>query len=481
MVIGGSLAWILLSRPWESSKADSVAVLPFANLSPSPGNEYFSDGIAEELIAALGRVEGLRVAARTSAFAFKGRNADLGEIRQRLGVETVLEGSVRRSGERVRVTAQLVDARNGHQLWSDVYERDARDVFAVQQELSQAIAVALRGKLAVVGAAGGRETPDADAYDLYLRGRHAWRRRTWDGLLQARDLLEQAIESDPRFAPAHAGLADVYVVMSLWSDVPPGETYPRAKAAALRALELDSSLAEPHATLGDVHAMYEWNWGAAEREFKRALALDPHSANTWHWYGGDYLSPVGRTQEAVAAGRRARELDPLSPTINAGAGITLYRAGRYREAQEHLQAVRSLDPDFVLVNSGLGEVQLIQGKYQEAVATLERAVDPAVRHSMDLALLGSAYARAGRRPDAVRLLRELEERGARGYVSRTSLALLHAGVGDSAKAFQMLASAAELRDPFLVYYFASDPLAEGLRRDRRGVRLLQRMGLGRAP
>jgi tetratricopeptide (TPR) repeat protein len=270
-------------------------------------------------------------------------------------------------------------------------------------------------------------------------------------------------------------------VMSLWGDVPPRETYPRAKAAALRALELDSSLAEPHATLGDVHAMFEWNWPAAEREFQRAVARDSNSANTWHWYGGDYLSPVGRAEEAIAAGRRARELDPLSPTINAGAGITLYRAGRYREALDLLHGVRSLDPGFVLVNSGLGEVHLIQGRYQEAVAALERAVDPAVRHSMDLALLGTAYARAGRRPDAVRLLRELEERGAGGYVSRTSLALLHAGVGDSAKAFQMLARAVELRDPFLVYYFASDPLAAELRRDRRGVRLLQQMGLGRAP
>jgi serine/threonine-protein kinase len=477
MASGAGAGWLLLTRPWESrGGADSVAVLPFVNLSREPGNEYFADGIAEELTATLGRVEGLRVAARTSAFAYKGKNPDLSEIRQRLGVESVLEGSVRRAGERVRVTARLVDARDGRQLWSDIYEREARDVFGVQQELSRAIAVALRGRLAE-SQVQARQAPVADAYDLYLRGRHAWRRRTWEGLLQARDLLEEAIERDPRFAAAHAGLADVYAVMALWNDVPPGETYPRAKAAALRALALDSLLAGPHSTLGEVYTMHEWDWTAAEREFRRSLELDPDDANTWHWYGGDLLAIQGRWEEAIAATQRARALDPLSPTLSAGAGMTLYRAGRYREAEQLFQAVKSVDPDFLLLNSGWGQVMLVQERYQPAIEALERSVDPALRHSVDVALLGHAYAKVGRREEARRLLRELENRAARGYVSGASVALAYAGLGDTASVFRWLERAAEAGDPILAYYFAIEPLMAAYRRYPRGARLLQRMGL----
>jgi serine/threonine-protein kinase len=474
---GALIAWLVLTRPWETRRADSVAVLPFANLSADPANEYFSDGITEELMAALSRVDGLRVAARTSAFAFKGKNADLEEIRRRLGVATVLDGSVRRSGNQLRVTAQLVDTRDGYQLWSDAYDRDARDVFAVQQELSRAIAGALKGQLATGGATGSLREPDAEAYDLYLRGRHAWRLRTWEGLQKARDLFEQAIARDPGLARAHAGLADAYVVMALWNDVPSGQTYPRAKAAALQALALDSTLAEPHATLGDLHALFEWDWAASEREFRRSLALDPNAANTYHWYGGDFLTAVGRMDEAVRTTRRGRELDPLSPTINFGYGITLYRAGRYREALEQLQGARSLDPDFFLFNSGLGQVLLMEGKPADAVAMLERGVDPLVRHSADVALLGLAYARSGRGKEAGGLLRELRERGDTGYVSQASVALLLAGLGDTVGAFTALDRAAEARDPLLVYHFGSDPLMEGLRREPRGEALLRRMGL----
>ncbi len=474
---GAAAAWAALSRPWEPRRADSVAVLPFENLSPDAENEYFSDGMTEELITALSRVEGLRVAARTSSFALKGRNPDVGEVRSRLGVETVLAGSVRRAGGRLRVTAELVDARDGYRMWAAAFDRQPGDAFAVQQELSEAIAEELRGHLEPGAVPGRRHPPDAEAYDLYLRGRHAWRRRTRDGLLEARDLFERAIARDPSLARAHAGLADAFVVMTLWSDVPPGETYPRAKAAALQALALDSMLAEPHATLGNVHTMYEWDWPAAERRFKRALELDPSSGNTYHWYGGDYLAAVGRLEEAVKTVERGRELDPLSVTINASYGLILYRVGRYGEALEHLESVRSMDPEFALVHSGIGQVHLIEGRYAEALEALERSVDSSVRHSADVALVGMARAMAGRREGAESLLVELRQRDSAGYVSPAGMALLHLGLGDTAQAWTSLERAAEVRDPLLVYLFVSDPLLAGLREEERGEALLASMGL----
>ena len=475
--------WVATRRSGPEAPAapaeKSIAVLPFVNLSADKENEYFSDGMTEELITALSKLKGLRVAARTSAFAFRGKNESVREIGRQLRVGTVLEGSVRRAGDRLRITAQLINAQDGYHLWSETYDRHVRDVFAVQDELSRAIAEALQVRLTGVRNSPSVSHPKVDlaAYDLYLKGRHAWHRRTADGLAQARQFFEQAIGRDPGFARAYAGLADVYVVLPLWSDLPPSQTYPRARAAALQALALDSTLAEPHAALGDVHALYEWDWPEAERRFQRALVLDPNSANTYHWYGGDYLSAVGRTGEAVEAEQRARELDPLSPTINAAFGMALYRARRYRDALAHLEEVRSLEPDFTLTNAFLGQVHLIEGRYADAIQAMERSIDPAVRHSGDLAFLGYAYARAGKRGDAEKLLRELHEREARGYVSPANLALLLTGLGDTLQAFRWLERAADERDPFLVYHFVSDPLLEGLRKKPRGQALLRRMHL----
>ncbi|HEU5304745.1 MAG TPA: tetratricopeptide repeat protein, partial [Gemmatimonadales bacterium] len=271
----------------------------------------------------------------------------------------------------------------------------------------------------------GKRSPST--HDLYLRGRYAWHERTAAGLDQARRLFEQAIELDPAFAPAHAALADVYVVLSLWSDLPPDQTYPRAKAAALQALKLDSTLAPPYAVLGDVYAMYEWNWAEAERNFRRSLARDPGNADTHHWFNSDYLAAVGRLDEAVAEGRRAHELDPLSLSLNASYGETLYRAGRLEEAAAQLQGVVALDSSFILANSYMGMLHLYQRKTAAALPYLERAVDPKVRYSLDVALLGCGYSKAGRRRDAEILRQELLERRSRGYVSPVSIAILAAG------------------------------------------------------
>jgi eukaryotic-like serine/threonine-protein kinase len=338
---------------------------------------------------------------------------------------------------------------------TDVFQVQADVADRVARELGVALAAGQRQHLSV------RPTQDLVAYDLYLKGRHAWRQRTAAGLDQARRLLEQAIALDPGFAPAHSALADVYTVLPLWSDLPPDQTYPRAKAAALEALRLDSILAAPYAALADVNAMYEWDWPAAERNFRRSLALDPNNANTHHWFGSDYLMVVGRKHEALAEARRARELDPLSALISAGYGQALYRNGRMDESAALLRDVLSIDPSFLLGKQWLGATYLRQGRTAEAVPILERSIDPSVRHSVDVAFLGFAYAKAGRHRDAEALLR----------------AVLNVGLGDTVEAFAWLRRAAEIHDPFLVYNFVLEPLLEPLKRDPRGVAILREMGL----
>jgi eukaryotic-like serine/threonine-protein kinase len=461
-----------------------LAVLPFENLG-GPDEAYFADGITDEIRGKLAAVEGLQVTARTSSSRYRKTTESPERIGRELGVDYLLTGTVRwdRDGgePRVRVSPELVKVATGSTRWQQPFDAPLTDVFAVQgdvaarvaRELGVALAAEQRRHLAE------RPTRSIEAYELYLKGRHAWHQRTAEALAQARKLFERAIALDPGFALAHAGLADVYTVTSLWSDVPPGETFPRAKAAALEALSLDSTLAEPLAALADVNAMYEWDWASAERHFRRSLAFDPNNANTHHWYGGDFLLTVGRIDEAVREARRARELDPLSPTINASLGITLYRAGRIEEARAQLEATRSLDPDFILLNLALGEILLAEERYREAIATFERSVDPKVRHSGDLAFLGYAYAKAGKRREAEALLSELLDRDAADYVGATNVALLHAGIGDTVEVFRWLDRAARERDPFLVYVFVNDPLLAPFKQAPRGAAILEVMGLPR--
>jgi eukaryotic-like serine/threonine-protein kinase len=398
-------------------------------------------------------------------------------------VDFLLTGTVRwdKEGSRshVRVSPELVQAASGSTHWQQSFAAPLTDIFHVQADVAKRVAHELGVAFAVGQRRHMEERPTGDlgAYDLYLRGRYAWHQRPAASLDQARQLLEQAIERDPAFAPAHAALADVYTVLPLWSDLPPDQTYPRAKAAALAALKLDSTLAAPFAALGDVNAMYEWDWTVAERNFRRSLALDPNNANTHHWYNEDYLVPVGRLSEAVAEARRARELDPLSVLINGVYGQTLYRAGRLEEAAAHLRDLQAMDPGFVVVNVALGTVYLSQGREAEAVPLLERSIDPAARASGDVALLGYAYAKAGRRPNAEALLGELLERRSKGYVSPASIALLTAGLGDTTDTFRWLRRAIEIHDPLLVYNFLNEPLLEPFRRDPRGVAILRAMRL----
>jgi len=481
--LGVLFAWTR-ARRGETAGAPAlrrIAVLPFENLG-EPDQAYFADGITDEIRGRLSTIRGLQVTARTSSTQYRWTAKSPGEIGRELGVDFLLTGTVRwdREGSRsrVRVTPELVQAASGSTRWQQSFAAPLTDIFQVQADVAERVA----RQLGVALAAGqqrhmeDRATGDLAAYDLYLRGRYAWHQRPTTGLDQARRLLEQAIALDPEFALAHAALADVYIVLPLWGDLPPDQTYPRAKAAALTALKLDSTLAAPFAALGDINAMYEWDWAAADRNFRRSLALDPNNANTHHWYNEDYLMPGGRLREALAEARRARELDPLSGLINGVYGQTLYRAGRLEEAAAHLRGVIALDSS--LIASGfLGTVYLFQGRAADAVPLLEQAIDPAVRPSLELALLGYAYAKAGRRPDAEALRRELLERRSKGHVSPASIALLTAGLGDTTETFAWLRRAIEVHDPMLVYNFVNEPLLEPFRRDPRGVAILQRMRL----
>ena len=458
-----------------------IAVLPFENHG-RPDQAYFADGITDEIRGKLATVAGLQVSARTSSAQYRQTTKSPQEVGRELGVDYLLTGTVRWDQEgswsRVRVSPELIKAATGSTYWQQSFAAPLTDIFHVQADIAERVTRGLGLALAIGDRRHMEERPTGDlgAYDLYLRGRYAWHQRTAAGLDQARRLLERAIELDPAFAPAHAALADVYTVLPLWSNLPPEQTYPRAKAAALAALKLDSTLASPYAVLGDINALYEWDWAAAARNFRRSLALDPNNANTHHWYNEDYLVPVGRLREALGEAQRARELDPLSVLINVNYGQRLYQVGRLDEAEAQLRGVLALDSSFIVANEFLGTIYLFQGRTAEAVPLLERSIDHA-RHSINVALLGYAYAKAGRRPEAEALLRELLERRSEGSMSPSSIALLTAGLGDTSGTFAWLRRAVEVHDPLLVYNFVMEPMLEPFRRDPRGMAILRAMRL----
>ena len=437
------------ARAGDDDALRRVAVLPFDNLAAAD-KVYFAEGITDEIRGKLSTVPGLRVTARTSSAQYARSTKRPEEIGRELGVAYLLSGTVRWDQEggrsRVRVSPELIETGTGATRWQQSFDAPMTDVFRVQAEVAERVARELGVALAAADRRHleTRPTGDLGAYDLYLRGRYAWHQRTAAGLDQAHRLLEQAIAADPTFAPAHAALADVFAVLPLWSDLPPDQTYPRARAAALEALRLDSTLASPYAVLGDYNAMYAWNWAEAERNFRRSLALDPNNANTHHWYHGDYLQAVGRWDEALREARRARELDPLSLTINGAAGRTLYSAGRIEEAVPAIRNVVAMDTTFPLTNE----------------------------------YLGTAYVALGRYAEAVPVLRELLDRQRRGYLVPTSLAMLTAGLGDTTETFAWLRRAVEGHDPFLLYNFVNDPIIAPFRRDPRGQAILRAMGLG---
>ena len=448
----------------------SIAVLPFVNLSGGKDNDYFSDGVTEELINAVANIEGLRVASRTAVFALKESKLGIRQLGQELNVDTLLEGSVRREGNVLRVTAQLIKASDGYHLWSKTYQRELNGIFALEDEIARSIAEALRGKL-VRGKAVERSTTNLEAHDLYLKGRFFWNKRTAEGFSKAVGYFEQAIQLDPGYALAHAGLADVLVLRLSYAMVLPSELAPKAKAAALRALEIDPGLAEAHASLGNI-AWRDYDWATAEKEFRTAIELKPDYASAHQWYA-ETLVNLGRADEAKVEIGRALQADPTSMIINLSAGNILYLFERdYGRAMERLKKTLEMDPGFEFGRVTLAFLYAWQGRHAEALAEIDKFRLSTA--TFDLANRALLYAMAGRTVEARRLLRDLEQRSRREYVSSVARALVWAELGDKDRAFALLDQGCALHDPWLVDWGVRvDPSFDPLRSDPRFKRLLK--------
>jgi TolB-like protein/Tfp pilus assembly protein PilF/tRNA A-37 threonylcarbamoyl transferase component Bud32 len=471
--------YLVLMRDGSSSGPPpaSAAVLPFVDMSPEKDQEYFSDGLTEELITSLSQVEGLRVAARTSSFRFKGGSADVREVGRSLEVGAVLEGSVRKSGNRLRIAAQLVNVADGYQLWSQAYDRELTDVFAIQEEIARAIVEALRLKLGVARGAALSAVPtkDLEAYDLYLKGRFAWNHRTAAALPEAVRYLERAVARDSGFARAWAALADAYVLLVPYAGASREATWPKARAAAEKALALDSTLAEAHTSLAYGAMIYEWDWPASEASFRRAIAENPNYATGHHWYA-DFLAGRGRLEESLREMQRAHALDPLSRIIGAELGWIYYLMGRNDEAEAQLRRTLALDPNYPHGLLNLGLVFMAEGRYAEAIETLRRAIELGGDYDPLNAALVYAYARSGDRATALRLLGELTERSKRGEFGPFALAIAYTGLGETGRAIEALHRAIDQRDIFLPEVFF-DPMLHPLRADPQFRRVEERMGL----
>jgi serine/threonine-protein kinase len=461
----------------ESGK--SVAVLPFENMSTDPENEYFSDGITDDIIAQLSKVSALKVISRTSSMQYKKTTKKIQVIAEELGVGAVLEGSVRRAGQRVRIVVHLVDPKTEKHLWGDTFDRQLADIFEVQSEVAQQITGAL--KLALSPEEKERvekkATGDVDAYNMYLLGRFHANKWAEADVMKGVEYFQNAIAKDPAYAVAYAGLADAYELLSIgFSSRPPAEYLAEAKAMALKALEMDDSLAEAHTSLAYARWLGDLDWVGAEKEFKRALELKSSYVMAHEWYA-EYLVSLGRNDEAVTEIKKAQQLDPLAVPVTRAVGWVLYFARRYPEAEEELRKALAMNPDFLGARLVLWWVQVIQREYPEAIADIKREMEKPGLKTVKKLMLAYVNAAAGNREEASGLLWELEAK----LVSENRLALMaamvYAALGEKDRAFERLQLAFQIREPGLLFLKVS-PWAEPLRSDPRYGSLLERLGLG---
>ncbi len=459
----------------------SIAVLPFVNMSADPENEYFSDGLAEDLINALSKIKDFRVAARTSTFSFKGEKVDIREIGRKLKVETVLEGSVRKAGSRLRITAQLVNVRDGYHLWSDQYDRVDADVFDIQDEITMAIVGALKVKLLAGDnqAVTKRYTQNIEAYNLYLKGRYYWNKMTIDTYRKAIEQFQQAIELDPAYALAYTGLADSYTGLgdAGLSAIPPKEAFSKANVAVKRALEIDDALAEAHTSLGHLK-MHDFDWTGAEREYKRAIELNPNYATTYHMCGFHY-SLMERHAEAITTLKRALELDPVSLGINTDLGVIFYFARRYDQAIAQYRKTLEMDPGFVRAYVTLASVYGQKGMFRDAADSIQKAIVLSGDRSK-IAVLGRIHALSGKRDEALTLIDELRELSKQRYISPYCMALIYASLDEKDRAMDLLHKAYMEHVSELIY-LKVDPYLDNLRSDPRFIVLLEKIGLEKRP
>jgi TolB-like protein/Tfp pilus assembly protein PilF len=427
----------------------SVAVLPFLNLSADPENEYFADGVTEDVIAQLSKIRALKVISRTSVMRFKKREEGLREIGRALGVETLLEGSVRWAGARVRIVAQLIDAETDQHLWADTYDRQLKDIFAIQSDVAVRIAEALRTELSPDERARIHKEPTGspEAYQLYLKGKRCQARMTNEGLRKALEYYREATEKDPEYALAHVGAGLAYIMLGMGygpGAMMPQEAYAEARTAVARALAIDDGLGDAHSTLALIKFVADFDWDGAERAFHRALELNPGSAESYDAFGL-MLAALERHDEAIAMRRRAQELDPLAPIVLSDLVTTLLRAGRYDEALREARRLLDIEPDIPLAHSTLGWAHMMRREYDAGLAELTRATELASGSTMFLAQLGQAHALAGRTKEARRILRRLEEMARERYVPPYHLAYVYAGLDEQDRAMDCLERAFDER------------------------------------
>jgi serine/threonine protein kinase/Tfp pilus assembly protein PilF len=467
------------SRSKTTSTAEiSIAVLPFVDMSAKKNQEYFCDGMAEELINALSRIEKLKIASRTSSFQFKGQVYDISEIGRKLRVQTILEGSVRKAGNRLRITAQLIEVENGYHIWSDKYDRESKDVFAIQDEISGAIIENLKVKLLgkEKSALMKHHTDDPGAYNLYLQGRYFWNSRYEGGMRKGLDYFKKAIECDPHYALPYLGIADLYSIAGMWGMMPPKEAFPKAKTSASRALEIDDSLGEAFNSLAFIRLFYDWDYSAAEVAFKKALELSPGYATAHEWYSL-YLSAMRRFDEAIAEAKRAQELDPLSHIINAVLGRTLLWAFRYDEAIEQLNHTLELNPNFQVGYVWLVEAYICKDMFEEAFSILpDTLTDAAGGLTYALGTIGWAYALSGQKEKALEMLGRMNSISTKGYVSSLHKAFVFLGLDEKEKAIGLLEMAHSDRDSFLVF-LNTWQFFDSIRSESRYKALVKKMDL----
>ncbi len=479
--VWGLRNWFFASRSFRS-----LAVLPLDNLSEDKKQEYFADGMTEDLITQLSKLGDLKVISHTSVMRYKGTHTPLPQIARELNVDAVVEGAVQLSGNHVRITAQLVDGRSDQHLWAENYDRDLSDVLLLQSDVARDIAKKI--DLELTPQQRQRLVKDAhpvnpDAYQAYLLGRYYWNKRTADGLAQAGQYFQQAIQKDPNYALAYSGLSDYFAFLTLIGGpeiLPPKQAMTQAKAAAIKAVQLDDSSSEAHASMGHILHNYDWDFEGAEREFKRAIELNPNYATAHHWYS-HYLMQVGRTDESLAQGRLATELDPLSPFINQGLARQYYLSRQYDKAIALSQVVLQMDTTYLPARTQLALAYEQKGMLAEAVSTLEQTRKSAGEKAdlpMLHALLAHAYALAGRKADAQSELNVLTAIGKKRYVPPSYVAIVYLALGDKDKAFEYLNKSYQDRSEQLLY-LGVEPVVDSLRSDPRFDKLLKQVGLKR--
>lgn len=450
----------------------SIAVLPFENLSRDPENAFFAFGIQDEILTRLAKIGALKVISRTSTQQYQSKPQSLTEIAKQLGVANILEGSVQKAGDRVRITVQLINALSDSHLWADTYDRKLIDTFGVESDVAQKIASSLEAQLtgSEQRAIAARPTENTEAYQLYLKGKFFWNKRTGDDLKAAADLFRQAAEVDPSYANAYAGVAQADLLIPVFGAGAPRDFFPKAKAAAERAIELDETSAEGHSALAML-LCFDFKFPAAEAEFRRAIQLNPNYATAHHWFGNSLLVSLGRFDEGIREGERAVELDPLSLIINADLGSTFMIGRRYDEAIAQLRRTLALDGNFSYAHWNLGEALYLKGDVKAAIAEYEKARalddDPEV-----LGLLGRAYAETGRKEQALEILRKLKETGQNQYIRSYVYSLIYIGLGDKATAIEYLEKAREGFETPDTTWLKVDPLFDPLRNEPRFQQLV---------